>query len=739
MRKRQDNRGSTMIIVIVVIAFISILIGTILIVSTVNIQMKAVDRKAKDNFYSAEEALDQINLGLQKEMSVAANEAYAVVVKQFANKQMEVERRAIFNEAYLDNLESALVNVATPEHDYDPNILMGYLSTDIGGRTVIDSESFAIERDTDPNPKFLVLKGLEITYTDSEGYQSVIETDIRLSAPNLNLVQPTEMPDIFQYSIIANQQLVGSLSGAGVNFGGNIYAGSGGIKTDFGTHWKFNDVDRLVVNGDIEVLNTSSITATSDMEIWARDLLVKGGELTTMGQTFVASDLIISEEDSKVKIEGEYYGFGNGEELKEDFGNVDTSDDVIIALPGDSSSISINGKNTTLDMSLITNLFLAGSAEIATKDMDPGKLNIKLGEALEVKSNQIAYLVPPECIGVKNGEALYGRNPISYADYEKMLQEENNDNDAVPEQDFQMVSFDTQLPGLNKTLDDYREAGTKGYQEVFIQNKMVYFYVNFTADNAAQYFRDYYDKHGATLNAYMDPYVDEVLLNNHFSRIVKGNLIHSNADALVYYDDYDAALPANEIQDRREQSENYQKRFRALCKKLVLDYTKLSPEELSDAKDVFSNLVLDNAFDNVTFGTTGTLHESTGAGNVVKARIINNEGGAAYHYTGEAGVCLILANGDVVLDADFSGMVLAKGTVTISNDKVNYISGNQDDLHKILKTRIDPADPASKTVLAQYFVDGDLYTLDNTSGAVSNADGYVNYKDFIAYEGWTKR
>lgn len=1302
MRKRQDNRGSTMMIVIVIIAFVSILVATLFTMSVINIQMKSVDRKAKRNFYSAESALEEITLGLQKELSVSSTSAYALVMQQYANKTLEVERRTIFNDKLLDDLKTRLKNGEAGEV-YSKALLEGYLSTGVAVHTELDStKAWQLLTEADS----LVLKGLEITYTDAEGYQSVIETDIRLSVPNLNLVQPADMPEVFDYSIIANQQLIAD-AGGNVTIEAGIYAGEDGLTLTNGAVWEFKQANRVIVKGEILVPKTASLTTTNDMDLWAKELNVTGGTMASRGRTYVANDLVLSNQGSNVTLEGEYYGYGNGGVL--------TDAGVMLPTGGDSSAILINGIDSTLDMSNIRRLLLSGSAQIATgrltfdkdriesmllendpslddkknpaslssgayymqsvgngllvcsdteylqaktdadyvveegswerfllynnsdgtvslkdpnhlkkyvsvqtedqnvllasaetigvnekfylyvitegttnyyalksyangkfvsidtyyaedgtsadgvlcanrdkitdnaqlflitrfgdlpvekplvqptvtfsyensahsivtfsnpdwgvngapagyrvwitykkgteiiKDQEmeypasrwraytdihpwddnqeieytirytvpggektisgtyihkPGSnnpdgtgtlqngvyswhvvyyinndptqpakgycqatdygnqrlqfsgdnatenntswemfhlvnnedgtislksqvnmryvsiqddgsliansdtigvnekfklefiirdgswyyqmitlaegkgkgkyvcanhneagrpayltdsisgwedhfyfdcmrytdevgektpvdepeipnlnpetgmkyhgeksakatfttpyweggegesvtlyytingsplypainmdiadkkascivpnlknqdkvryyftytymdergvehtattstyiyihetkygdavsvdgqnVNINLGESIEVKSNQIAYLVPPECIGVNEGETLIGKNPMSDAEFARMMSYVGN---TTKYPNFEIVSFTKEVEELGGSLDTYRTPGTDGYRTIFVQTAegtMVYFYVEFDSDNTSRYFRDYYEKNRSALEQYMQNYINEIRLSNRFTRLTaNGNMVFSEKGGtgridLKSNESYGANLSPVELSGLRNEETGYQKRFKALSGKLMLDYDELTSTE--KVRCLFDNIIRyseepgdteGRAFASLPVGTTPITHEVSG----VKALVVHNKDAGAFHYNSDPGkeVCLIIATGDVVLEQDFSGVVIARGIVTVKDSAVHNISGNKEALYKILKYRMDPGDPTSETLIEHYFRDGDKYILDGSSVSVATDRDYVSYGDLITYEGWTKR
>ena len=76
----KDDRGSAMAMVIVIITFIAILAAILMFISYVGYQMRMLDRAGKDNFYTAETVLDEINVGLQNEVSDAVAKAYENVM-----------------------------------------------------------------------------------------------------------------------------------------------------------------------------------------------------------------------------------------------------------------------------------------------------------------------------------------------------------------------------------------------------------------------------------------------------------------------------------------------------------------------------------------------------------------------------------------------------------------------------------------------------------------------------------
>ena len=77
-----QNEGSTLITVIVAIAFVTILTTIILGTTVVNVRMKGIDRRTRDDFYYAEKALNDIYTGLGQEIAVIAGDEYDSAFKK---------------------------------------------------------------------------------------------------------------------------------------------------------------------------------------------------------------------------------------------------------------------------------------------------------------------------------------------------------------------------------------------------------------------------------------------------------------------------------------------------------------------------------------------------------------------------------------------------------------------------------------------------------------------------------
>ena len=64
----KQNKGFSLITVIIAVSFIGILGLLVLYMALSNFQMKIIDLKGKDSFYTAERAIEEIRVGLQEDV-----------------------------------------------------------------------------------------------------------------------------------------------------------------------------------------------------------------------------------------------------------------------------------------------------------------------------------------------------------------------------------------------------------------------------------------------------------------------------------------------------------------------------------------------------------------------------------------------------------------------------------------------------------------------------------------------
>jgi len=208
--KKLNNKGSALVVVVIVIAFITILATLILYLSVMNYHMKGNDYRTKVSFYGAEIPLEELRVSLAVEFSKACDESYKAVLTQYGNlvDGTGEARKAEFVGGILTELkdvydgmggDTAAISAWIKDEPSDEyHVITG--TKDTLDCTVTNCECdyhiILVEMDPDPsNPSLrlprleidkvtgkAVLKNIRSVYT-KDGYTSVITTDICFMIP----------------------------------------------------------------------------------------------------------------------------------------------------------------------------------------------------------------------------------------------------------------------------------------------------------------------------------------------------------------------------------------------------------------------------------------------------------------------------------------------------------------------------------------------------------------------------
>lgn len=764
--KRNDNRGASFVMVVVAMAIVAVLAVTVLWIALMNLQMKVTDEKNTDNFYSAEGVLDQICIGLQSDISKAYSAGYTKVMESYSDSSInEAGRQSSFAQEYLKSLKTSLEYDSTGM-TFNRGKLIQYVDPKLLEKK--DNQPHAIIKSTNADvygngilkvyQNRVVLNGLRVEYTDEKGFKSIIETDISLGVPSMSFTASGGVPELFTYSLVGNEGLEITSGLNKVNLSGNLYAGcenaaGTGTSTTSVTipnnaTLDVKDTSYMIAEGDIEVgdfaeknmagvHNNSTLSVDSQCQLWTSNINVNGAAVNLDGMTYVADDMTLKGTGSKVTLgknnknnNAKYVGFGNGGADKEN------------PVAGDSSAIIINGREASLDMSNIRELMLAGTAYINTQAIvnssrvGTENSNVGMGESISVKGDQIAYLVPPECIGTSgNGadaKSLYNKNPLSYKEY-KDITATGQDQTKYTEVNANVVSTKT-----GKALSAYLpESKTidKCIKKVFVPSTdnsddgLVYYYVNLPTNKAAEYYSDYFGADSDKLNRYTKFYTDSIKVNEAASIYTAGNYsIYDGSNLSLLKGIADGV-------DMDAQSDALQRTYTALNSKLLTNYADLPTNAASVS--LFTNIVNNtNLLKIVPNSGNKHIFETEYQGKKYQAIVKNG------NYTYDANdkshnVDIIVATGDVTLNADFTGTIVAKGRIIVNKDQCEIDNGTQELFKALLLEKVSDADDALH--LYDVFMDGANY-LGNVSSFSNKkeADTKIDYATLITYQNWTK-
>lgn len=579
-KNKRDDRGSAIVIVIIAMALIGILASTILWASYLNYRIKINDLKVKNSFYSAETVVEQILAGVKKEVvSASVNEAYQEVVSNWDALGTDDNRQSYFITAYIAAVEERLkVSASGLGTTYDKNVLKKYVDANLwegAAGNVPTRDGFIVNAAWDnAEPLFkaanevngygsMSIKNICVEFYDRDGLLSIINTDIAIDVPSLRFTQAGTIDRLYPYVLVGDTGITMEDSMT-IGIDGSIYGGvddhdKGGIQIGKDSHVTVENASYIISGGDIVIGNDSNFQSLLKQnaelvvrdvssggvgyqtKVYAKGLALNGSHLDISGKMFIANDLILSGSGSNVSLAGQYFGYGDTNSIKDS--TTETDDDgneVKINLnPATSSSaIVINGKDSTVDLTALNTLQLAGRAYVSLSEddeKDNGMPHVLMGESISVKSNQIAYLVPAECIGTLDGKTIIGQNPMSYETWAKMMTD--IPKYVAEDQDFRVVDANREVvklggerlntfgvgditaAGLNGSIDPgdvvktvtglNASAEASGIRFLYMPLKQqVYLYLVMDADNAANYFAAYYNVNSnkASLDSYFNQY-----------------------------------------------------------------------------------------------------------------------------------------------------------------------------------------------------------------------------------------
>ncbi|MEL4106309.1 hypothetical protein AAFA46_05635 [Oscillospiraceae bacterium WX1] len=601
-----DNRGSAIISVLVTMAFVIILAAILLYMSLVNMQMKKLDREGKAVYYDAEAAANEVRTGIQGAVSEAISDAYTEVLVNY-NSTNETQRKTTFQTAYLDSLKETL---ALPDDSfslYDPDAFLSYVTEKT---RVTLTGSMMTTQSADGWVTSVTLKDLTVTYSSANGYVSSVTTDIRIDTPPTTFQSSQlTLSSLPNFAVIAETALQQTTSSGALSLTGSVYAGAFNTSNN-GNTLNIRNASNFVCAGTVAIRNSAAVNFNVNSSLWARDIdLDTGGIIRSYGNAYIANDLNLHGDGTEAILSGRYYGYGGS-----------SSD------PDESSAIVINGKHTLLDMSALSVLTLAGHSFV-----DYSSDNVLMGQSISVKSDQLVYLVPAACLtaGITNPYQI------------------QTDPGNATLQSY--VSVTQPIFPNGNTLSTYGVATTdiQCIRKLIGQGgntvTLVYFCVKFpSGERANDYFRDYYAANSTALGKYTAVYTNGITLMNNAIKNISGEAYTFNAGlASVISKTTFSNTPISE----------YPGSYENLCvtlSKSVPGGGEASPFEY----------YLDDAQMAAVSGTT--TYSKDGDVRVIVTNASN------YNVSQAPGtVSLILSTGNVTVDRDFSGLIIAKGTVEL--------------------------------------------------------------------------
>ena len=815
-QERQSNKGSSLVMVVAIVAIIGILAFSLLTISLVTYRMKATNVKSKRNFYDAEKIMDDITLGLQQDISDAAGSAYAWTLENFSasNATEEIKRSNYVNKFYDELLNRILDNSAVNTYalHYNVDHLKSMVSPEVISGASIEAAGSLNIINQDKEAGTYTIKNLHVTYKDANNYLTDIQTDIVLSCPQLNFDQQSSVSlDLTTFAFVANDKT--ETAGNNIKVKGSSYLGNQGVDILPAHDITFENPEgnnncRIITGDNVKVKQTGKLKIENLYQLWARSLILDGADAEIESQTYLNNDIVLDTLksnnnkliSSNLKMSGSLYAYGNPNtanaaeiyrqvrnknndpngvpryqksyEAYNGDGNVSSGDPSLLDVNESdfSSAVLINGRNANIDFAGLTEMVLAGNAYVGASLKNSKNSDIKMGESLSLKSDQRAYLVPPEYIAPFSDYG--GKNPMLSSNYEELNNDIKSKMGYANDSDIALWDYlrsdVSAVPSIPEALakegivDIKRVVYRLSFNTNAKVNNMVYFFLVFDSDESANNFAathwakeanlsslkghlysdfdgsNYYDDAGNDRSSVKITYPDGLTLdrpeefNTYFNGCV---LLPAGKDTKFYTG---TLSKSHKYPNLEADEENYQQTYAALRHKLTVDVTSMSAEEGS--RELYDNIVVPNMNSlaspkvGIAPGDKRVFVQDGDVSSKMCAVVKNGD----YTLSDDAKengypIHVIIANGNVTVPAgcNFTGLIVAHNKVTLGSDA--HLTANTE----LAQRALDIKDSASNTCAADFLLNGSGFS--SSSTATVEGNDQVNFADYVTYENWTKQ
>ena len=748
-----DDRGASLIAVLVALIFVMTIAAIVLEITTTNIRMREIELSGKRNFYSAEEVMDELTRAMAEVAAKEVQESYTEVLSRYgAITRAGGDLQAEFAQVYMEKLEEFFLNEEALQRQYDPEgtrtlyalgsyrqeIVRNPLpadASDPGWDTgnYLDVSAAAKARavfTTDYEEGLYTLKNLTIRYTDDRGYETTISTDLVFHTPELSFDGGNTSTAFMDYALIADESI--EINAANVSVNGSIYAGAGGIVCTAAPGSATLVGSNVVTRGDIAVTNGTRLVVgdasdTGATHIWAENVTTGGkgasSALALSGEMYIADDLALNGRNSTVTLSGKYYGYN----FRENYVN----DGTVGQMPRDAafaSAIMINGEGSRLDLSGLSDLFLAGRTFVSRGAKGTvANSDILLGESLSVRTDQLAYYVSTRFLYTnQNGVPILNSSGNAFFS-----------TDGIDE-----YESATGVSDVTQYLDPVCQVVPYWYRDNASDQPVARYYLNFNSEkDANDFFTAYWNSNSIKLGAYGENYTEAIVLDANTMLTLKGDLVYKNPNSdfslrRVVLDADDWAIDSIYW----ENVDMWARTYKSLELDLSGAYTNVDSADVrfyaadgsyDDTKKarteerLIYNLIDIAALKNRLVSETDHRIEEEPEGHAGRlAALVDNAGGAPYQIRTGFGEGIVIATGDVQVLGTFRGMVISGGTITFASGA--SVTGDAGLVNEMFEE-----DVAGDQLFALYFKG---YV--PSTGTVYGSSARI--VDYLSFENWTR-
>lgn len=194
-QRKQNNAGSAIVTVLVVVAFMTILATIMLYISGINFQMKATDFRTKESFYQAETPVEELRAQLVKDVEIAFAKAYTATVSEYSGMGDAATRESNFRQHFCEEMDAIWKNrcgVIVPDPSV-PSVV--YYDWEAGIEKVVKPVDAAAFMYIEVSPSYgfdtsqsgmIIWHDVKFEYDSPQNYTSIISTDFCITIPKIN-------------------------------------------------------------------------------------------------------------------------------------------------------------------------------------------------------------------------------------------------------------------------------------------------------------------------------------------------------------------------------------------------------------------------------------------------------------------------------------------------------------------------------------------------------------------------
>ena len=734
----KDDRGASLLAVLILMVVVSAIAVVITKITIVNIQMKEVERGTKKNFYSADAIMDDLRTGAREQAETALENAYADVLQHYVDYTSGGKNaQDVFKQNYMNGLEKYFADpMKTPVDTTNEqgNVVYrvaGYDADKVKGCILDGTQQGCFVAPADPKYEIdygtgtFTLKDVRVVYKDAQDYETTITTDLVFSTPDMNFSGQSQVKEFMKYALIADDQI--NVNASNVTVDGSVYAGVGGIVASGNGTGELKG-RMILTRGDI-VADMGSALKVGDgnSSIWAENIMTTGKSAATLnvnGNMYVADDLALNAKESKVTLQGNYYGYN----FQKNYGAGDT-----VATDADfSSAIMINGKSSSLNIQNLKYLLLAGRTFIS-RGNNSSNTDIQMGESIAARTNQLAYYVSDKYVKTENGEGVV----LKWNDAQNVRIGEKEypigESDYAASIHVDPVKLDGWLNHANPIVPYYYTNGVNYYLNFKSQQDANEFYAAYYAGNTG--------KAGGFAGTYLDKNALIIDEHNKVIMTLSGDIMYRTKPEEMFQEKAVTIEPDN-WKDSAGLLWDY-------CSKLAVSYKSLelglkdfgqsvTPDQVRfsvtdenghEKIDKSIDPLFDKLIDRSALQEEIAKHKNPGdAGFTVyhpadDVYLIDNTG--VYDLPTSITKGIVVATGSVKVSGNFEGLIISGGKVTFGTNV--QVKGN-----KLLVSNLFKEDQSRKAPLFSKFF------RDCSGTAASNISGQLDLDSYINYDEWKK-